>query len=239
MQRKNDKLCIIGSTESKRDAPYLDQSYDIWAISGAAHSESLGDYKATATVDNHWNDVHRVDAFFEMHKHYEDKIDKLNWAEVPVVMLKADPVITLSETYPVDEIAQSVGDEFTSSIAYMIAYGIYLGYSEIHLFGVNMAHQSEYAHQRGGVKYFAAIAKERGIRFTAPDESQLAGCKQRYGYDDFDTVVGWIQQRMVALKADIEKQEKVVEAATKTLWQLKGAVIDCDDLILTIKGGIA
>ena len=238
MQRKNDKLCIIGSTESKRDAPYMDPSYDIWAISGAACSESLGPI-LEPSAHNHWNDVHRVDVFFEMHKHYEEKIDRLNGAAVPVVMLKADLVIPLSETYPLDEIAQSVGDEFTSSIAYMIAYGIYLGYAEIHLFGVNMAHQSEYAHQRGGVKYFAAIAKERGIRFTAPDESQLSGCKQRYGYDDFDTVVGWIQQRIVSLNADIEKQEKIVEAATRTLWQLKGAVIDCDDLILTIKGGIA
>jgi len=224
----------------------MDWSYDVWAISGAAHSESLGKMKATATIDSHWNDVHRVDALFEMHKYHDDRIagvagriDALNRAGVPVVMLKRDPLVPLSEAYPVEEIADAVGDEFTSSIAYMLAYGIYLGYKEIHLFGVNMAHQSEYAHQRGGVKYFAAIAKERGIMFTAPEESQLAECRQRYGYDDYDTVVGTIQQRMESLKADIEKQERVVEAAMKTLWQLKGAVIDCDDLILTIKGGIA
>jgi hypothetical protein len=174
-----------------------------------------------------------------MHKDHDDKTDRLIQAGVPVVMLKPDPLVPLSEAYPVEEIAREVGDEFTSSIAYMMAYGIYLGYKEVHLYGVNMAHQSEYAHQRGGVKYFAAIAKERGIRFTAPDESQLAGCRQRYGYDDFDTVAGIIQRRMESLRADIEKQERVVEAANKTLWQLKGALIDCDDLILTIKGGIA
>ena len=237
MHRLNDKLCIIGSTPSKKDAPYNDLFCDIWAISGAAFSDSLGELKQAS--GNHWDDVHRVDVFFEMHKDHDDKTDRLIKAGVPVIMLKPDPLVPLSESYPVEEIAQEVGDEFTSSIAYMMAYGIYLGYKEIHLYGVNMAHQSEYAHQRGGVKYFAAIARERGIRFIAPDESQLAGCNQRYGYDDYDTVVGIIQRRIESLKADVEKQERIVEAANKTLWQLKGALIDCDDLILTIKGGIA
>jgi len=238
MKRNCDKLCIIGSTPSKRDAPYMDDEYDIWAISSAAYSESLGSNKIDAST-NHWNDVHRIDCLFEMHKEYQDRAGIIFASQLPVVMLKADPLIPLSEAYPVDEIAKNVGDEFTSSVAYMMAYAIHLGYKEINLYGINMAHQSEYAHQRGGVKYYAAVARERSIVFKAPPESQLSECRQRYGYDDYDVVCYIVEKRKDDLKSDIEKQKLIVEAANRTLWQLQGALIDCDDLILTIKGGIA
>ena len=89
------------------------------------------------------------------------------------------------------------------------------------------------------MKYYAGVARERGILFVAPEESQLSVCKQWYGYDDYDVVCSIIEKRKHDLEGDIEKQKLIVEAANKTLWQLQGALIDCDDLILTIKGGIA
>lgn len=239
--RRNDKVCIIGSAPTKELAPYSDQSYDIWAISSAAYSESLGVTKVTATADSHWNDVHRVDVFFEMHKeaHHALSIESLINAQKPVMMQKVNPRIIHSEEYPVEKVAWDVGEEFTSTIAYMMAYAIHLGYKEIYLFGVLMGHQTEYAHQRGGIKYYAGVARERGIKFWAPPESQLSIPMRRYAFTDYEAICAVIQKRKADLEHDVELQKKVVKEAELKLARIEGAVIDCDDIILTLNGGIA
>jgi hypothetical protein len=241
MKRKNKKLCIIGSAPSKSDAPYMDFDYDIWAISGAAYSQSYSNVPVPATKENKWNDVWRVDAFFEMHKRptFAPKLEVLKSCKRPVVMQKVEHDIPTSEAYPIDEIVGKYGEELTSSIAYMLAYAIHLGYEEIRLYGVIMAHHSEYGRQRPSVKYFLGIAKALGVKIWAPEETQLTSCPWRYGYDDVDEICGKILAKKATIEDDIKNQTKAIEAAQATLWQLKGASITCDNLIAEIKGGIA
>ena len=75
----------------------------------------------------------RVDLFFAMHKDQAQSVDD----EIGL------------ESYPIDDIIEWSGSNyFTSTIAYMIAYALFIGHKEINLFGVEMESDEEYQHQR-------------------------------------------------------------------------------------------
>lgn len=240
LSRKKSKLCIIGSAPSKADAPYADKDFDIWAISGAVFSDSLDGIRKPDTEDNSWNSVSRVDVIFEMHKRplFIPKLERLAACNRPVIMQRTERDIPTSQIYPADEIAEKIGEDFSSSIAYMLAYALYLGYSEIRLYGIVLMHDTEYVRQRPGVKYYLGIARALGVKVWAPDNVQLTIPGWRYGYDDQDTICALIAARKKSLDDDIEKQKKIIEDARSAFFQLRGASIDCSEIMMEIKGGL-
>jgi len=240
MTKHNSKLCIIGSAPTKEAAPYSDQTYDIWAISGAVFSESLDGIRKPDDEDNSWNCVTRVDVFFEMHKRplFLAKLDRLASCGKPVIMQRRERDIPTSEAFPADDIAESVGEDYSSSIAYMLAYAIYLGYSEIRMYGVVMLHKTEYIRQRPGIKYYMGIAHAKGISVWAPAETQLTQSIWRYGYDDHDALCGQILARRESIDDDIKSQTALLNAQKQVLHRLEGAQIICDQLVTELKGGL-
>ena len=62
---------------------------------------------------------------------------------------------------------------FTSSFAWMMAFAMKQGASEIALYGIDMASRDEYILQRPGFYFFRHEAKRRGIKVL------LASCRQR------------------------------------------------------------
>jgi hypothetical protein len=241
MIKKNDKLCIIGSAPSMKDAPYDDLSFDIWAVSGAVYSESLGMKRTPATDANKWNDVYRVDAFFEMHKRllFAEKVERLAACGVPVIMQKAEPDIPTSRPYPVSSVAAVYGEEFSSSVSYMFALAIREGYKLIRFYGINLMHESEYASQRPGFKYYLGIARALGIEVWAPDESRLTVAPDRYGYTDTAITCAAIEERKRNLEDEMNKQKQVVEDARQKFFQLRGAAQDCADILQDMKAAIS
>jgi len=240
LSRKRKRLCIVGSAPSKADAPYDDESFDIWAISGAVFSESLNGVKKENTEDNSWNDVTRYDVLFEMHKRnkFLPKLAKLAECGKPVIMQRVERDIPTSQSFPLDEVSEAVGADFFCTISYMLAYGVYLGYEEIKLYGIILAHETEYIRQRPSVKYYIGVAHARGVKVWAPEETQLTHSAWRYGYDDHDDLCGVILARKASIADDIKNQTKAIEAAQATLWQLRGGLITCDNAIADIKGGL-
>jgi hypothetical protein len=241
LSRKRKKLCIVGSAPSKSDAPYDDKDFDIWAISGAVFSESLHGVKKEDTEENGWNCVTRYDVLFEMHKRnkFKEKLAKLAECGKPVIMQRVERDIPTSQAFPIDEISEELGEDFFCSISYMLAYGIYLGYDEIKMYGIVLLHETEYIRQRPSVKYYLGIAHERGVKVWAPENTQLTVSAWRYGYDDQDDICGQILARKASIADDIKNQTKAIEAAQATLWQLRGGLITCDNAIADIKGGLS
>jgi len=223
------------------DAPYDDKSFDIWAISGAVFSESLHGEIKQATQENKWNDVHRIDALFEMHKRdtFAEKVEKLAKCKTPVIMQKAEDDIPTSEAYPVEEVAKALGEEFSSTIAYMLALAIYRGYEEIRVYGVYLMHETEYLSQRPGFKYYLGIARAKGIKVWADENTYLTSPAWRYGYDDIDKICYKINARKKKLEEDMAAQAKVIEDNRAIYFQLRGAAQDCADIIAEIRGGLA
>ena len=73
------------------------------------------------------------------------------WKEVPTSMV-----------YPLDAMLKKFGDYFTNSISWMLALAIHEGFEEIHVYGVDMAVDTEYHHQRPSCEYFLGLAKRDG-----------------------------------------------------------------------------
>lgn len=61
----------------------------------------------------------------------------------------------------------------SSSIAYEIALAIHERFEEIHLYGVDLNTESEYAWQKPGVEYLLGVAAGRGIKVLLPDNCPL------------------------------------------------------------------
>jgi hypothetical protein len=156
-----------------------------------------------------------------------------------VIMQRKEPEIPTSEVYPVERVAESVGEEFSSTIAYMLALAIYAKYEEIYVYGVNLMHETEYASQRPAFKYYLGIAKERGIKVWAPEDTKLTVPAWRYGYDDLDGICAMIAANKAKLEDDANKQKQVVEDARQVFFQLRGAATVCGQLIQDLKGGLA
>jgi hypothetical protein len=69
--------------------------------------------------------------------------------------------------YPLKEVVEYFGvDYFTNTVDYAIALAIYRGFTEIDLYGVNMAFGSEYEFEKPGVEFWIGQAMGRGIKVT-------------------------------------------------------------------------
>ena len=186
---KKKKLAIVGFALSRDQAPFSDPEFEIW------------------TVNNLYRFVPRQDAIFEMHTreqidaemvHGVDNktyIEELREMKIPVYMQEAYPDVPPAVKYPLEEMIKEFGVPrkkdgetpdayFTNSISFMLALGIYKGFEEIHVYGVDMAVGTEYNEQRPSCEYYIGIAKGRGIKIYLPLESDLLKTRFTYGYDE-------------------------------------------------------
>ena len=61
----------------------------------------------------------------------------------------------------------------SSTIAYQIGLAIHEGFEEIHLYGIDLNTDSEYAWQKDGVEFLIGVAAARGIKVVIPDDAAL------------------------------------------------------------------
>jgi hypothetical protein len=131
-------------------------------------------------------------------------IESLNLLECPILMQKQWPEIPHSVAYPINEIIAKYGGYFTNTISYMIAYAIYLGAKEIGIWGVDMAVDSEYHHQRPSCEYFIGLAKGMGINVVIPAESDLCKVLFLYGFQEKEKIE-W-KKKLDLLAGNLEGQ---------------------------------
>jgi hypothetical protein len=146
------RVNIVGSAPGYKDAPE-DNGY-IWGV----------------------NNVHllrEVDLIIDVHanrmspKEFKDKY------HMSVVDVKQIPMYAIDkidgrpniERYPIEHIMEEFDtDYFGCGIDYMIALAVYLGAEEIHIYGVWLSMESEYARQKPSVEFWIGIAKGRGVK---------------------------------------------------------------------------
>ena len=79
--------------------------------------------------------------------------------------------------YPLEDVVETLGfDYFESSIAFMFALAIHENdpvNTEIGMWGVHMAAQSEYAYQRPNMEWLLGLAQGMGFKVTLPDSARL------------------------------------------------------------------
>ena len=139
--KNNKQVHIVGFAPSSRDkAGYNNPEVDVWVLN--EYFSILPEHGANNI--NRWFEIHQRDTVLNSSR-ATDYMDKLKASKIPIMMVQKFDDIPMSEAYPLDAIIKELDtDYFTNSISYMVAYAIYLGYEEIHLYGVDMAQDEEY-----------------------------------------------------------------------------------------------
>lgn len=164
------KVAVIGLWSETHDlAPWSDPTWKKWALG--------------------WDkDVYRADRAFEMHQAWEwplccpaDYIQRMQM--MPDLHLQeAHAELPEAKVYPFDEVAETTGAYWSSSVGYMTALAIHEGAEEIGLWGVAMEGNDEYAYQRPNMEYLVGLARGKGIKVHIPEQSPLCRYGGQFGY---------------------------------------------------------
>lgn len=217
-------VIILGShPRTRNEFDFTRDDCDIWVFNEA--------------MSQGW--VQRADAVFQLHREeiWRNPANRndpghaawLKSGNTPVIyMHDVYDDVPMSSKYPLDEIccellsnvSVSNGDKryFTSSIAYAIALGIYLGYKRIEMYGVEMETNTEYQYQRDGVTFWLGIAAGNGVHVDVHSsifDAPLYGYEgEAYlEYEVFERRAQEIEKQLPAMKADYEaKQKQAIDA---------------------------
>jgi len=92
--------------------------------------------------------------------------------------------------YPKENVLNYIGHNpyQTSQVSWMMSYAMYLGYSHISFYGIDLISEGEArSYQRHCLEYLIGLARGRGITVSIAKGSSL--CK--YQFDGVDKVYGW------------------------------------------------
>ena len=214
------KVAIVGYTPTRVDAPYGDESWEIWGLN------DLYRFKDEVRRWTRWFDMHQDTPSPTGRLSLSEKVEEFARWECRIYMQEKHPSVPCSVKYPLNEIIDEFGNYFTNSISYMIALAIYEGFDEIGVWGVDMATDSEYGHQRPSCEYFLGIAVGKGIKVYVHPAADLLKTKTLYGYETHkeDVYTHKIKNMVKKMSADKAQAEHQMLQAQKTVWQYDGAI---------------
>lgn len=195
-EKQPKRVCILGTAESWRKAPFADPSIEVWALN-----------------DSYCLGLPRVDRYFELHP-----LDKMvfrpvgrkvvmgkdipdgwfvrpeghiEWlkklAKTHPVYLQAEPDASWpvnAQRFPIERMEAAFGEYWASGPSYMVALAIMEGFTEIQVYGIHLATAEEYRLQRANFEHLLGIARGRGITVIMADASPLMKHPWRYAYDE-------------------------------------------------------
>ena len=225
-KERRKKVCILGFAPSMADAPFTDEDMDIWTLNEA--------YVPLSKMENA-----RASLLFEIHspdspsKSNVDHQNFLQTCPVPIIMQEHFDKYPNSVAYPKDEILAMVRGNyivndkcmtytnFSNQITWMIYLAVYMGFEEIHVYGVDMAHESEYAWQRPSAEAAIAFAAGRGIKVCVPSTSELCHFPRLYGFETDNAGRHYKKKRKKDLTAKVNRMSAEVEQMEKQIFNHK------------------
>lgn len=243
-KKHNDIVFILGfAPDSLKYAPLDALNADIWALNELYLDRPHIAVRATA-----WFQLHGYEPPIVRDPNQAHNLGQLG---CPVLMWRKHPNIHNSIPYPLHDVLRYFDifgegmamDQpdlrhrayFTNSISWMIALAIMMEYKEIHVYGVNMAQDQEFMHQRPSCEFLLGWARGMGIRIYKPPVSDLLMSPILYGYDDAHPFMQKLEARRLELmeRAENSRQQRLQaqEQANQLLQQeqsLLGAMHDCE-----------
>jgi hypothetical protein len=236
---RHRKIAILGFAETVKQAPVNDPSWELWGMNGFWRA-ALPDYGIDVPESRYtlWFDMHSVEytRAYGLKAGFGDAQER--WLEQPhpftVFMLDESPAFPSVLSFPVDAVAKSAGrDYFTSTVAYAIAYAASLpDVAEIGLWGIDLAHDTEYSDQRPCAEYHIALAEGRGIKVTTHQNSALLKQRYRYGYEPPDSLG---QAMRASLEHNASHLQGVLEADKEEMEKLKSRLHTNDGALQLIR----
>lgn len=207
LEPRRKRIAIVGFASSTRmQAPFDDQTWEIWAMN------QLYRYIPRAT---RWFEMHQHEGPYSYVADMVPGTDYISWMRgcpIPLYMVSRHPEFPNSITYPLDQMIAEFGtDLFHSTVDYMMALAIHEGFEEIGIWGIDMAHDTEYEHQRPSGSFWCGMARGKGIKVTIPPESALLHKAHRYGYEPLPTDLMSTQLKKRADAINERRQQLLTE----------------------------
>ena len=223
------KVAICGFAESYKTAPFEDQTMEVWGLN------ELWKYLPRW---NRWFEIHDADTLGvtkrdltegEMKRH-------LDWLKAPadagrLIYMQpqfCDGRFPNAVPFPLERLVTQFGRYFTSTIGYMIALAIADGYTWIGLYGIDLASDVEYRHQRANAEYFVGLARGLGRTVVIAPGSAIMQGGHLYG---FEAPIGATGGLETAVKTHLTTLKRKHEETLATLNTLDGAIQESDNFL--------
>jgi hypothetical protein len=159
---------------------------------GVSAQTFIQEYMSTHNMRNPYDEVWALNRGLRGYPH--DKLfvmDDLRWLErkdkvyakmlqkhdKPIITCFAYPDYPMSVEYPLQDVGECIKDDVfaVNTVAYMVAYAIYIGVEEFAIFGADFSYPDGSTAESGGqaVAYLLGMAKERGLRHILPQTTTL------------------------------------------------------------------
>lgn len=130
--------------------------------------------------------------------------------------------------FPIEHLSERFGRYFTSSIGMMLAWAIDQDYDWIGLYGIDLASDVEYMHQRPNAEYFVGLAKGMGKTVEIAPTSAICKAGHLYGYEKPMSDAGGVLTAVRSHAANLKKKHEETLALLNTL---DGAIQETDNFV--------
>lgn len=212
-----NSLAIVGSHPATRElAPYESNSFDIWLFNEAPQKPEV--YKRwTASFQMHLPEVYSSVHNWVNKDHWnwlqQDHGDNTIW------MQERDERVPNSKKFPLDEVLALVGMPYLRSTPAMaLALGIYLGYTDIWLYGSELTSSTEYTYQAINYAFWIGFAKGRGVDLHLECWHAEFYDQPIYGYDgELQLPQKYFETRVAEIITEHAGQEDALKKAKRKL----------------------
>lgn len=232
---RHRRVAIIGFGETAKQAPFDDPTWELWGMNG--FHRVAQDYAGKPVPEERfslWFDLHTVDFTRSYGQAAGIGDNQERWLEqrhpFPIFMLEAAAEFPSAVRFPIEEVCAAVGrDYFTSTIAYALGFCLMQpDVAEVGLWGIDLAHKTEYIEQRPCAEYLLGRLEASGVLVTVADRSALLTQRFRYGYEEPNPLFAdmWkaLDVREEGLLAEIAKLKTEVDQRVASMQTHDGAL---------------
>lgn len=214
--RKGKKTCcLVGFAPTNRDfIPFDDESVDVFTLN------ELGKQPWVKRWNVHMQ-IHSRANFIRLNNHndaHHPEWLRQDHGNKPIYMQKVWPDIPNSTRFPIEDYIDVFGRYATSTAAMMLGLAYLLGYERIEIYGIELASDTEYGHQRPCFEYVLGVLHGKGIEvWVDPASALLQG--PLYGYQN--TSIGFRTQ--IEMRRNLAKKEmqKAEDTAIRTAGKIE------------------
>ena len=129
-----------------------------------------------------------------------------------------------AQPFPFKAIQAQYGAYFSSTPAWMLAWMLLQGYNQIHIYGIHLATEWEYIHQRPNLEFLIGMALARGTQFVIPERSTLLRGKHQYAIEPKPGLdIEKCERRIMLLK---HEGQQLQARLARLKWHQRGEAAD-------------
>jgi hypothetical protein len=222
------RIALLGFARSFSDAPFEDPTVCIVGMNELYRQLPRWDVWFELHDTNYLGLTARIEDPNEPQRH-------LDWlkrqpADKPIYMIRRFEDIPASVAYPLEAMCTRFGKYFTSTVGYMLAWAIdaivqqrrFPNVAEagewIGLFGIDLASDTEYVHQRPNAEYLVGVARGMGITVDVPPASAIMHAPALYGFEPPPMETGLVNEFFLRKQmASIDDRMRQQHARLNTL----------------------